>query len=886
MAGNGGGKGEIRQPLFSFFHYLLISMIFLILVLAIGITYFDYRQAEETYQKSARQMQDQTEQDISQTIKIVDDSYAMYDNSLNFQMQKDFSLFLQEYEEAGRDPSRMDLPGLKKVMNDTMDLYIINESVMVEFTTFEPDQNLDFSQWPYSYNFLKNLFSKEGFFPDRVVYEVATGHLRKYAYMPTPDHRYIFELGMTEKGIGERPSIQFQEPLREMAYNNPNIVGYTSFDTVGREIGKMVENRRTAPPEVQKVVDEKRTIEVIDSANDTIIRYLLVDLSGEGYASDTSWIIELVYDQSEMKAQLNNLVLYHSLVGLVAVLMSAGIAIVLSRVLTKPITQMVNDIDTIAKGDLDHTISRTDIVEFTRIEESTTSLVNTLKGMIDRLQISEEELRKSEENYRTVVENQTELIARFLPDGTHVFVNDAYCNYFETPCDELMGKVMWPQIAWEDRDRVRKHYQSLTPENPTASIEYRILTPRHEIRWLQWNDRAIFSTEGEIIEYQTVGRDVTEKKMIEGDLIASERKFRDLASLLPQVIFEIDLEGKITYVNRSAYDEFGYSPEELEQGVSFIQVIVPEDRIRAIQNFSRVVEGFKEPGAEYQMIRKDGSMLFGMVYSSPIEKDGKTLGIRGILVDITKLKQVEDDLRRLNEELETRVAVRTADLEVANRELEAFSYSVSHDLRAPLRAIDGFSSILITEHASTLDPAIRDLLERIRMNAQKMGQLIDSILNFSRMSRQPLKKERLYPGQIVNEVLEELKSQQEQRNVEIRVGTLAPCDGDPALIKQVFTNLISNALKFTRKRAHALIEVNSHEQEGKTVYVIRDNGVGFDMRYAKKLFSVFQRLHEEKEYEGTGIGLAIVYRIVQRHGGKIWIESEVDKGTVVYFTLE
>ncbi|MFA5003359.1 MAG: hypothetical protein WC502_10355, partial [Methanolinea sp.] len=367
MAGNGGGRGEIRQPLFSFFHYLLISMIFLILVLAIGITYFDYRQAEETYQKSARAMQEQTEQDIIQTIKIVDESYAMYDNSLNFQMQKDFSLFLGEYEEAGRNPSRMDLPGLKKVMNDTMDLYIINESIMVEFTTFEPDQNLDFSQWPYSYNFLKDLFSKEGFFPDRVVYEVATGNLRKYAYMPTPDHRYILELGMTEKGIGERPSIQFQEPLREMAYNNPNIVGYTSFDTVGREIGKMAENRRTAPPEVQKVVDERRTIEVVDSANETIIRYLLVDLSGEGYASDTSWIIELVYDQSEMKAQLNSLVLYHSLVGLIAVLMSAGIAIVLSRVLTKPITQMVNDIDTIAKGDLDHTISRTDIVEFTRI---------------------------------------------------------------------------------------------------------------------------------------------------------------------------------------------------------------------------------------------------------------------------------------------------------------------------------------------------------------------------------------------------------------------------------------------------------------------------------------------------------------------------------------
>lgn len=885
MAGNGGKRGPRQLPLFSFSNYLLISMIFLILVLAVGITYFDYRQAEETYQKSARAMQEQTEQDISQTIKIVDDSYAMYDNSLNFQMQKDFSLFLQEYEEAGRDPSRMDLLGLKKVMNDTMDLYIINESVMVEFTTYEPDQNLDFSQWPYSYNFLKDLFSKEGFFPDRVVYEVATGHLRKYAYMPTPDHRYILELGMTEKGIGDRPAIQFQEPLREMAYNNPNIVGYTSFDTVGREIGKMGGNQKTAPPEVQRVVDEKRTIEVVDSANETIVRYLLVDLSGEGYASDTSWIIELVYDQSEMKAQLNNLVLYHSLVGLLAVLLSAGIAIVLSRLLTKPITQMVNDIDTISKGDLDHAISKTDIVEFTQIEESTTSLVNTLKGMIERLQLSEEDLRKSEENYRTVVENQTELIARFLPNGTHVFVNDAYCNYFDVPCSELIGKVMWPRIAEEDRTRVRKHYQSLTSENPTASIEYRILLPNREVRWLQWNDRAIFSPDGVILEYQTVGRDITEKKKIEEDLIESERKFRDLASLLPQVIFETDLDGRITYVNKSAYGEFGYSPEDVEEGINFIQVIVPEDRITAIKNFTTIVEGHTVPNAEYRMIRKDGSTLEGLVYSSAIVKDGKTMGIRGILVDITKLKQVEGELRRLNEELETRVAVRTADLEVANRELEAFSYSVSHDLRAPLRAIDGFSSILMTEHGSTLDPKVRDLLERIRMNAQKMGQLIDSILNFSRMSRQPLKKERLFPGQIVNEVLDELKPQRERRKVEIRLGTLPPCDGDPALIKQVFMNLISNALKFTRKREHALIEIFSAEKEGTISYVVRDNGVGFDMKYANKLFAVFQRLHEEKEYEGTGIGLAIVHRIIQRHGGKVWIESEVEKGTTVYFTL-
>ncbi|MCU0631365.1 MAG: PAS domain S-box protein [Methanolinea sp.] len=886
MAENGGDRRQKRSHLFSFSHYLLFSMIFLILIMAAGITYFDYRQAEETYQKSARAMQDQTEADIIQTIRVVDSAYEIYDNSLNIQMLNGFTLFLGEYERAGGDPSRMNLHALKEEMGNTMDLYMINESLMIEYTTYGPDLGLDFSQWPHSYNFLKDLIQKEGFFPDRVVYEVASGKLRKYAYMPTPDHRYILELGLTEKGIGDRPAVQYQEPLREMAFHNPNILSYRAFDTVGRLIGKGSNSKKEALAIVKQVIEEKRTIELEDPGNNTIIRYLLVDLSEESYASDTSWIIELVYDQSEMKAQLSNLVFFHLLVALVAVVLSAGIALVLSRHLTMPVKKMVDDIDTISKGNLDHAISHTDTVEFMRIEESIASLVGTLKGMIERLQQSEHELKRSEENYRTVVENQNELIARFLPDGTHVFVNDAYCTYFETPCSELLGKKMWPRIPDEDRILLTQHFSSLTPESPAATIEHRIITHKGEVRWLQWNDRAIFGPDRKITEYQSVGRDVTEKKQIEQELIESERKFRDLASLLPQVIFEIDLEGRIDYVNQPAYHMFGYSHDDVRSGVNFTQVILPKDRMEAIRNFQNVLEGKKDAGAEYHLVRKDGSMLIGMVYSSPIIREGKAVGIRGILVDITQLKQVEDDLRKLNEELEFRVAERTKDLAVANRELEAFSYSVSHDLRAPLRAIDGFSSILLNEHAAAFDPTMQEFLEKIRMNAQKMGQLIDSILNFSRMSRQPLLKQKIFPAQMVDEVLEELKPLQKGRMIEVHIGTLLPGEGDPALVKQVFHNLISNALKFTRKRARAKIEVDSLLQGQKTVYVVRDNGIGFDMKYAGKLFSVFERLHDEKEYEGTGIGLAIVYRIIQRHGGKVWVESEVDKGTSFFFTLE
>jgi light-regulated signal transduction histidine kinase (bacteriophytochrome) len=272
---------------------------------------------------------------------------------------------------------------------------------------------------------------------------------------------------------------------------------------------------------------------------------------------------------------------------------------------------------------------------------------------------------------------------------------------------------------------------------------------------------------------------------------------------------------------------------------------------------------------------------------SPIlDNRGEITGVSKIAHDITARKKAENEIRQLNLELEERVRLRTADLEAANKELEAFSYSVSHDLRAPLRAVDGFSQALLEDYGTGLPDEGVHYLQTIRKGAQRMGILIDDLLSFARLSRAPLSKQRVDTTKLVRDVIDELSSEKEGRRIDLRVHDLSPCHADPALLKQVWMNLLSNALKYTRKKDRALIEVGSHSENGENLYFVRDNGTGFDMRYADKLFGVFQRLHRNDEFEGTGVGLAIVQRVVHRHGGRVWAESILDHGATFHFSLK
>jgi signal transduction histidine kinase len=252
-----------------------------------------------------------------------------------------------------------------------------------------------------------------------------------------------------------------------------------------------------------------------------------------------------------------------------------------------------------------------------------------------------------------------------------------------------------------------------------------------------------------------------------------------------------------------------------------------------------------------------------------------------ILRFITERRQTENEIRKLNMGL----TQRSLEAEAANKELEAFSYSVSHDLRAPLRAVDGFSRILLDEHALNFSEEEQRLLRLVRENAVNMGQLIDDLLAFSRLSRQPLNKQSVATADLARQVFEELKTQQNGRRLEFSFADLPECQGDPKLLKQVFVNLFSNALKYTRNREVTRIELGCNETNGQTAFFVKDNGVGFDMRYANKLFGVFQRLHRAEDFEGTGVGLAIVQRVIHRHGGRVWAEAALDKGATFYFTL-
>lgn len=368
---------------------------------------------------------------------------------------------------------------------------------------------------------------------------------------------------------------------------------------------------------------------------------------------------------------------------------------------------------------------------------------------------------------------------------------------------------------------------------------------------------------------------------------ASLREIADLKAALDEhaIVAFTDPQGRITFVNDKFCAISKYSREEL-LGQDHRIINSGHHPKEFMRNLWGTIGRGRVWHGEIMNRAKDGSIYWVDTTIVPFLDEGsKPRQYVAIRADITERKRAEDTIRQLNAGLEQRVAERTAQLEAANRELEAFSYSVSHDLRAPLRAVDGFSQAVIDDFGPLLPEEGVRYLETIRASTQRMGALIDDLLAFARLNRLDLNRKAVDPDALVRASLDDLGFPWANRKVDVRIGALPACTGDPVLLRQVWMNLLSNALKYTRKRERAWVEVGcTRTGEGDTFHV-RDNGTGFDMRYAQKLFGVFQRLHRQEEYEGTGVGLAIVQRIVQRHGGRVWAEAAVDRGATFYFTL-
>jgi PAS domain S-box-containing protein len=368
-------------------------------------------------------------------------------------------------------------------------------------------------------------------------------------------------------------------------------------------------------------------------------------------------------------------------------------------------------------------------------------------------------LKESEARYRAVVESQEELICRFSPDGTHRFANEAYCRFFGLDPDAVVGSRFSPAVPEEERGALRDYFRGFAPDRPDGTIEHRVVDTNGSARWLQWSDRAFFDRDGAIAEFQSVGRDVTERK------------------------------------------------------------------------------------------------------------------------------EAEEALAALTAGLEQRVEERTAELQAANRDLESFTHSVSHDLRAPLRAIDGYLGLYMAKFGPEIPADGVAMIGNARDGVYRADRFIGDLLTLARVRRQEARREPVEPAELARSVIAELELAADGRRVEYAVREMPGCMADPILLRHVYQNLIANAIKFTRPREVAAIECDAEAGADGTRYFVRDNGVGFDQTDADRLFEPFARFHEARRFEGSGIGLALVKLIVERHGGRVWAEGEVDRGATFSFTL-
>jgi PAS domain S-box-containing protein len=489
-------------------------------------------------------------------------------------------------------------------------------------------------------------------------------------------------------------------------------------------------------------------------------------------------------------------------------------------------------------------------------------------------------LRKSEERYRQIVETTDEGVWLINHHGVTTYVNQRMADMLGYAVDEMMGRSVFRFTDRERRDWALQRYKDYS-DTEKHTYEFKYIRKDGSELWAQVTANPIIDENGRITGGLAMVTDITEKRAAEKAVQESEARFREMAESVEEIFF-LRTRDKMLYISPSYEKIFGRTcKSHYEHPDSYLEAVHPDDRekvIAAIRAEREKGTSFKE---EYRIIRPDGEVRWIKVRSYIVDKFGQEHRTVGVVEDITDRVIREEELHRSREKLEEQARL----LAAANQELEAFAYTVSHDLQAPLRRISGWIKLLVRDLSTSAGEELLNYINLVDQNSREMRRLVDVLLDFSRLIRKELVRESVDLSDLARGSATELRHENPQRKVEFNIASGLHCSGDAQLLRVAVRNLLSNAWKYTSREEQAVIEVGSFEQDGRTVFFVRDNGVGFDPARAEMMFLPFHRLHTDEEFRGLGIGLTTVQRIIHRHGGRIWAEGKPGEGATFYFTL-
>lgn len=643
-------------------------------------------------------------------------------------------------------------------------------------------------------------------------------------------------------------------------------------------------NQVTLKTPDNKPITRSSSLKNVQSNDNNFVRFANSALNNDNYPLDiplTKNNITLGYLHLEFSTKdLSALVEGVRNQGIVHALMIVAITVAILYLLLSVLTRNIKTLTLAMTEYIDHQQINTPIVYS---NDEVGVLSKTFKNLIDTINHADDALKESNHILQAILDNSPAIIFSKDKDGRYLLVNRQFARFLNTTVDKILGKTDFELFPDDVAKRFQVNDQHVLSTRRTEQIE-EIVPYDGQLQTYITTKFCLFDKHDQAYAICGISTDISDRIRSEQRLKESEENLRSLANNAIDGIL-VNKKGKHVFTNKRMAEILNTTIDDI-LGTDQDFVLHPSERNNVVQRFKRRLKGQNEP-IQYETLfidRQTGDPVPVELTAFISQWDGEPSGVVFVR-DIKQRKATEAELKRYREQLEQMVSERTAELENAIKELESFSYSVSHDLRSPLRSIDGFSQLILEDYRDRLDENGIDYLTRVRKAAQRMAQLIDDILLLSRVSRHKLTIGPVNLSQIAEDSAVAQKELYCGHNVNISISPNMQGRGDQRLLRIVMDNLLENACKYTAKQSHAEVEFGFKRENDTTIYFVKDNGVGFDMQYANKLFGAFQRLHGMDEFPGTGIGLATVKRIIDRHGGKIWAEGQPDKGATFYFTL-